>query len=131
MSEAISGAALPHRKTIPACRHSASSQASLRSLRTLGCVARLEGWGGPWFETRCCATLLTMRAEGGCPQNKKGGYCRPFQKAIETEPLRRCPGRRGSLDRLMTCEIVLALGIDVAIHQLDHRARRRVAVPEP
>src|SRR3569833_2855753 len=40
--------------------------ASLRLiLRSIARAMRLEGWGGPdvalWFETRCCAALLTMR----------------------------------------------------------------------
>ncbi|MDI3469196.1 MAG: hypothetical protein OJF62_001259 [Pseudolabrys sp.] len=30
----------------------------LRSTRRV----RLEGWGGPWFETRYCVALLTMRS---------------------------------------------------------------------
>jgi hypothetical protein len=28
-------------------------------------AARLEGWGGPWFETRRFAALLTMRPNRG------------------------------------------------------------------
>src|SRR5262245_13909255 len=45
--------------------------------------------------------------------------------------LRRRLSRRSRLGRLVTREIVLALGVDVAVDQLDHGTRSRIAVPEP
>ena len=50
---------------------------------------RLEGWGGPWFETRCFAALLTMRpgkcrGYGSRPPPIKSGVGR--DDSVETDP---------------------------------------------